>query len=114
MSAAIPRMTTSKNGSSAANAEYLELVMSFLLDTIGDELGAHLVRFTNIDDHVSPGGNVRSIPLSWKGWVKVTVMRVSRFMGFSFMFQGRTRSPALPAAALAPRAATRLPRHRAA
>jgi hypothetical protein len=26
----------------------------------------------------------------------VTVMRVSRFMGFSFMFQGRIRSPALP------------------
>jgi hypothetical protein len=42
----------------------------------------------------------------------VTVMRVSRFMGFSFMFQGRIRSPALPAAALAPRAATLPPRRR--
>src|SRR5260221_14441794 len=49
-------MTTSKNGSSAANAEYLELVMSFLLDTIGDELGAHLVRpIISIDDRVARG-----------------------------------------------------------
>src|SRR5260370_2024947 len=55
-SAAIPRMKTSKNGSSAANAEYLELVMSFLLDTIGDELGAHLVRpIISIDDRVARG-----------------------------------------------------------
>jgi hypothetical protein len=49
-------MTTSKNGSSAANAEYLELVMSFLLDTIGDELGAYLVRpIISIDDRVARG-----------------------------------------------------------
>src|SRR6266436_7108259 len=49
-------MTTSKNGSSAANAEYLELVMSFLLDTIGDELGDHLVRpIISIDDRVARG-----------------------------------------------------------
>src|SRR2546425_1284247 len=70
-------MTTSKNGSSAANAEYLELVMSFLLDTIGDDfricvrIGKKLVEPTaasrNRCDQERTGlGAYRTSVLRWK------------------------------------------------
>src|SRR5260370_17782978 len=66
-------MTTSKNGSSAANAEYLELVMSFLLDTIGDELGAYLVRpIISIDDRVARGIGREGSQGTAAIWGKVT------------------------------------------